>query len=72
MQELDDRCEELIKEKFGLLCNFEEEDAIQKLDKLEIITRVNFSFFLNIIPSELCQFYTINTFNKKSTKEIKK
>ncbi|KAJ4748455.1 aminopeptidase (DUF3754) [Rhynchospora pubera] len=37
--ELDDRCEELIKEKFGLECNFDEEDAIQKLDKLGIVTR---------------------------------
>ncbi|KAF3337109.1 hypothetical protein FCM35_KLT17696 [Carex littledalei] len=39
ISELDDRCEELLKEKFGLQCNFDEEDAIQKLDKLGIVTK---------------------------------
>lgn len=50
LQELDDRCEELLKEKFGLQCNFDELDAIQKLDKLGIVTKVSVLFFLGIIP----------------------
>ncbi|KAE8650800.1 uncharacterized protein LOC101204725 isoform X2 [Cucumis sativus] len=38
-EDLDLRCEELIKEEFGEHCNFEVDDAVQKLEKLGIISR---------------------------------
>jgi hypothetical protein len=44
-QDLDLRCEELIKEEFGAECNFDVHDAIKKLEKLSIVHRVN-QFFL--------------------------
>ncbi|CAO2167606.1 unnamed protein product [Urochloa humidicola] len=37
--DLDLQCEELIQEEFGLQCNFEVMDAVQKLERLGIITR---------------------------------
>ncbi|KAK9113300.1 hypothetical protein Syun_020097 [Stephania yunnanensis] len=37
--DLDLRCEELIKEEFGENCNFDVDDAIQKLEKLGIVAR---------------------------------
>lgn len=39
-QDLDKRCEELIKQEFGVTCNFDVDDAVQKLEKLGIVTRV--------------------------------
>ena len=36
-QDLDSRCEELIKEEFGEDCNFDVDDAVQKLEKLGIL-----------------------------------
>ncbi|KAG8054080.1 hypothetical protein GUJ93_ZPchr0001g29777 [Zizania palustris] len=39
VEDLDLQCEELIKEEFGLQCNFEVMDAVQKLERLGIITR---------------------------------
>lgn len=36
-QDLDLRCEELIKEKFDESCNFDVDDAIHKLEKLGIV-----------------------------------
>ncbi|KAG6715554.1 uncharacterized protein LOC122307136 isoform X2 [Carya illinoinensis] len=38
-QDLDMRCEELIKQEFGESCNFDVDDAVQKLEKLGIIAR---------------------------------
>ncbi|CBI21263.3 hypothetical protein VitviT2T_022120 [Vitis vinifera] len=38
-QDLDLHCEELIKEKFGETCNFDIDDAVQKLQKLGIISQ---------------------------------
>lgn len=38
-EDLDLRCEELIKEDFGENCDFEVDDAIQKLEKLGIVSR---------------------------------
>ncbi|KAI4340763.1 hypothetical protein MLD38_025570 [Melastoma candidum] len=38
-QDLDLRCEELIKEEFGESCNFDVDDAVQKLEKLGIVSR---------------------------------
>ncbi|CAN6485632.1 unnamed protein product [Victoria cruziana] len=38
-EELDKRCEELMESEFGLKCNFEVDDAVQKLEKLGIIGR---------------------------------
>ncbi|XAR58329.1 hypothetical protein NMG60_11026780 [Bertholletia excelsa] len=38
-QDLDLRCEELIKEEFGEDCNFDVDDAVQKLEKLGIVAR---------------------------------
>ena len=40
LQDLDKRCEELIKEQFNDDCNFDVDDAVQKLEKLGIVTRV--------------------------------
>lgn len=39
LEDLDLRCEELLKEEFGVRCNFDVDDAVQKLDKLGIVTR---------------------------------
>ncbi|CAJ1787164.1 unnamed protein product [Sphenostylis stenocarpa] len=38
-QDLDQWCEELIKEEFGEECNFDVDDAVEKLEKLGIVTR---------------------------------
>ncbi|XP_030512179.1 uncharacterized protein LOC115726450 [Rhodamnia argentea] len=38
-QDLDIRCEELIKEEFGESCNFDVDDAVEKLEKLGIVAR---------------------------------
>ncbi|XP_016178764.1 uncharacterized protein LOC107621245 [Arachis ipaensis] len=38
---LDNWCEELIREEFGETCNFDVDDAIQKLEKLGIVTQVH-------------------------------
>lgn len=43
-QELDKRCEELMATKFGEKCDFDVEDALEKLEKLQIITKVSLSF----------------------------
>ncbi|XP_022641389.1 uncharacterized protein LOC106767374 [Vigna radiata var. radiata] len=40
-QDLDKWCEELIKEEFGESCNFDVDDAVQKLEKLGIVTKVD-------------------------------
>ncbi|URE19486.1 hypothetical protein MUK42_36230 [Musa troglodytarum] len=39
IQDLDFRCEELIQEEFGMKCNFEVLDAVQKLERLGIVAR---------------------------------
>ncbi|KAI3666074.1 hypothetical protein L6452_44712 [Arctium lappa] len=39
LKELDMKCEELIKEEFGERCNFDVDDAVQKLEKLGIIAK---------------------------------
>ncbi|KAL5860808.1 hypothetical protein ACOSQ3_002123 [Xanthoceras sorbifolium] len=38
-QELDERCEQLILEQFKDSCNFDVDDAVQKLEKLGIVSR---------------------------------
>ncbi|KAG4401807.1 hypothetical protein GLYMA_02G066800v4 [Glycine max] len=38
-QELDQWCEELIREEFGESCNFDVDDAVQKLEKFGIVTK---------------------------------
>lgn len=38
-QDLDLRCEELIKEEFGESCNFDVDDAVHKLEQLGIVSR---------------------------------
>ncbi|MED6105909.1 hypothetical protein PIB30_000037 [Stylosanthes scabra] len=38
-QDLDQWCEELIQEEFGVKCNFDVDDAVGKLEKLGIVTR---------------------------------
>jgi hypothetical protein len=40
-QDLDLRCEQLIKEEFGVECNFDVVDAVKKLEKLGIVSRVS-------------------------------
>ncbi|OWM71385.1 uncharacterized protein LOC116194184 [Punica granatum] len=37
--DLDLRCEELLKEEFGETCNFDVDDAVQKLEKLGIVSQ---------------------------------
>ncbi|KMZ60285.1 hypothetical protein ZOSMA_5G01520 [Zostera marina] len=39
IQDLDTRCEELIKDEFKETCDFDVEDAVQKLEKLGIVTK---------------------------------
>ncbi|KAL6890217.1 hypothetical protein ACP4OV_008980 [Aristida adscensionis] len=39
VQDLDLRCEQLIKEEFGVECNFDVVDAVKKLEKLGIVSR---------------------------------
>lgn len=41
-QELDQWCEELIREEFGESCNFDVDDAVKKLEKFGIVTKVRF------------------------------
>lgn len=45
LQDLDLRCEQLIKEEFGVECNFDVVDAVKKLEKLGIVSRVSSFFF---------------------------
>ncbi|GLT76443.1 hypothetical protein SLA2020_481000 [Shorea laevis] len=40
-ENLDLLCEELIKQKFGENCNFDVDDAVQKLDKLGLVSQDN-------------------------------
>ncbi|KAL6533558.1 hypothetical protein OROMI_027670 [Orobanche minor] len=39
MEDLDQQCEELIREEFGERCNFDVDDAVYKLEKLGIVSR---------------------------------
>ncbi|KAF5725593.1 Disease resistance protein [Tripterygium wilfordii] len=39
LEDLDLRCEDLIREEFGESCNFDVDDAVQKLEKLGIVAR---------------------------------
>ncbi|KAL7608816.1 hypothetical protein Lser_V15G13405 [Lactuca serriola] len=39
LKELDKKCEELINDEFGERCNFDVDDAVQKLEKLGIIAK---------------------------------
>ncbi|VFQ79999.1 unnamed protein product [Cuscuta campestris] len=39
LQELDQCCEELIRDEFGVICNFDVDDAVKKLEKFGIVTR---------------------------------
>nr|KAJ0217212.1 hypothetical protein LSAT_V11C300143470 [Lactuca sativa] len=41
LKELDKKCEELINDEFGERCNFDVDDAVQKLEKLGIIAKVS-------------------------------
>jgi hypothetical protein len=43
------QCEELIQDEFGLQCNFEVMDAVRKLERLGIITRVSSYIFLVLL-----------------------
>ncbi|GMI93945.1 hypothetical protein like AT3G19340 [Hibiscus trionum] len=38
-KELDQRCEDLLKEEFGESCNFDVDDALEKLEKLKVLTK---------------------------------
>ncbi|KAE8696144.1 Aminopeptidase isoform 1 [Hibiscus syriacus] len=38
-KELDQRCEELLKEEFGESCNFDVDDALAKLQNLKVLTK---------------------------------
>jgi hypothetical protein len=56
-QDLDLRCEELIKEEFGADCNFDVHDAIKKLEKLSIVHRVNLKSILSNAEVYITNFY---------------
>ncbi|CAL5372002.1 unnamed protein product [Camellia sinensis] len=47
--DLDLLCKELIKEEFGERCNFDVDDAAQKLEKLGIVALVILFSFLDLI-----------------------
>jgi hypothetical protein len=59
------RCEELIKEEFGESCNFDVDDAVQKLEKLGIIARVRLPTICSLIKLELLllDFYSNKSVN---------
>ncbi|KAF7802149.1 uncharacterized protein G2W53_041260 [Senna tora] len=38
-QDLDRACEDLLKDEFGVSCNFDVDDAVKTLEKLGIVTR---------------------------------
>lgn len=57
-QDLDKRCEQLIKEVFDESCNFDVDDAVQKLERLGIITRVR-TYFLPTKFSKYVQKYSV-------------
>ncbi|XP_043817749.1 uncharacterized protein LOC110626677 isoform X5 [Manihot esculenta] len=71
-QDLDKRCEQLIKEVFDESCNFDVDDAVQKLERLGIITRAspkeimgqvaNFFFFLYLSLPFFCDCCVIYEF----------
>ncbi|CAN0870213.1 hypothetical protein LINGRAHAP2_LOCUS9467 [Linum grandiflorum] len=42
-EDLDFRCEELVKEEFGESCNYDVDDAVDKLEKLGIVSRDSLS-----------------------------
>lgn len=44
VKDLDLRCEQLIKDEFGESCNFDVDDAVHKLEKLGIVSRVRDTF----------------------------
>ncbi|KAL0351212.1 UNVERIFIED_CONTAM: hypothetical protein Sradi_4270400 [Sesamum radiatum] len=44
LEDLDRQCEELIRDEFGQNCNFDVDDAVDKLEKLGIVCRVRFNF----------------------------
>lgn len=50
-QDLDHWCEELIKEEFGEECDFDVDDAVGKLEKLGIVSRVRFPKIL-LLPNK--------------------
>lgn len=43
-EDLDQQCERLLKEEFGESCNFDVDDAVQKLEKLGIVIQVRLVF----------------------------
>lgn len=47
-EDLDLHCEELIKEEFGERCDFEVDDAVQKLEKLGIVTRDSIGRYFSV------------------------
>ena len=52
LQELDEKCELLIKEQFNENCNFDIDDAIHKLEKLGIVYKVKTSFQLMLLNNK--------------------
>ncbi|CAI9277264.1 unnamed protein product [Lactuca saligna] len=48
LKELDKKCEELINDEFGERCNFDVDDAVQKLEKLGIIAKVSLHFCFSL------------------------
>ncbi len=58
-QDLDRRCEQLLATKFNEKCDFEVDDAISKLEKLEIVSKVHtphlFLILLLLLLLRICK-----------------
>ncbi|VFQ93066.1 unnamed protein product [Cuscuta campestris] len=60
-QGLDQRCEELIKEKFNENCNFDVDDAIQKLEKLGIVYKKQDGLYSSVDVKEATEMLGTTT-----------
>ncbi|KAM6549483.1 hypothetical protein CsatB_021159 [Cannabis sativa] len=70
-QDLDLRCEQLIKEEFGESCNFDVDDAVRKLEKLRIISKDSTGMYscVDLKPANEIIGITTEEFVLKATKE---
>ncbi|XP_062105315.1 uncharacterized protein LOC133816969 [Humulus lupulus] len=70
-QDLDLRCEQLIKEEFGESCNFDVDDAVRKLKKLGIVSQDSTGMYSCVDLKQANEIIGITTeeFVLKATKE---
>ncbi|KAF4385659.1 hypothetical protein F8388_010215, partial [Cannabis sativa] len=70
-EDLDLRCEQLIKEEFGESCNFDVDDAVRKLEKLRIVSKDSTGMYSCVDLKQANEIIGITTeeFVLKATKE---